>query len=146
MSRAEQQYEGRKLRIMISPCVRTAPGIQVDRAPLRSFRTCRRSAAGSILDYLAVENPHMKAYWIVALALMTGTAVAQSAAPEPTRATNGPAGTVERAHAAIAVDSNGNATGTSDTFRKTQSYSSGDGELSARTRIQTTGPATTIGK
>jgi hypothetical protein len=96
-----------------------------------------------------MENPHMKYYWMasaVAIGLMTGGARAQTDAPEPTRATNGPAGTVERAHAGIVVDNTGTATGTSDTFKKTQSYTSGDGQLSAKTNIQTTGPATTIEK
>lgn len=82
----------------------------------------------------------------VAIGSMTGAALAQTTAPQPTRATNGPAGTVERAHAGIVVDSTGAAKGTSDTFKKTQSYTSGDGQLSARTKIQTTGPTTTIEK
>jgi hypothetical protein len=91
----------------------------------------------------------MKKYWIasaVAIGLMTGAALAQIGAPEPTRATNGPAGTVERAHSGIVADSTGAATGTSDTFKKTQSYTSGDGQLSARTNIRTTGPTTTTEK
>jgi hypothetical protein len=87
----------------------------------------------------------MKNYWMAgaaALAMTTCGAVAQTNAPEPTMATNGPAGTVERAHAGTAVNGAGVATGESDTFKKTQSYGSGDGELSAHTKIQATGPAT----
>jgi hypothetical protein len=88
----------------------------------------------------------MTNYWLasaVAVGLMTGSALAQTQAPEPTRSTNGPAGTVETAHAGIAVDNTGAATGTSGTFKKTQSYTSGNGQLSAETKIQTTGPTTT---
>jgi hypothetical protein len=92
----------------------------------------------------------MTNYWLasaVALGLTTGAALAQTNAPELTRSTNGPAGTVEAAHAAIVVDNTGTATGTSDTFKKTPSYTSGNGQLSAKTKIQTTGPTTTtIGK
>jgi hypothetical protein len=84
----------------------------------------------------------MKNYWVtstLALVMMTGGAPAQTAAPEATRSTNGPAGTVETAHTGVVVDGTGAATGSSDTFKKTQSYSSGDGQLSARTSITTTG-------
>ena len=92
----------------------------------------------------------MKKFWMVAVVALglvpsvprIGVAVAQTAAPEPTRATNGPAGTVERAHAGIAVDGSRAATRTSDTFKKTQTYTNGDGQLSAKTHIQTTGPVT----
>jgi hypothetical protein len=97
----------------------------------------------------AAEKHHMKVLWAATIALiglMSGSALAQTTAPEPTRVANGPAGTVEQAHAGIVVDSTGAATGTSDTFKKTQSYTSGDGQLSARTKIQTTGPTTTIEK
>jgi hypothetical protein len=89
----------------------------------------------------------MKNYWIaatVALAMTAGGALAQTNAPEPTRATNGPAGSVESAHAGIVVDSSGAATGTSDTFKKTQSYTNDNGQLSAHTHIQTTGPTISI--
>jgi hypothetical protein len=92
----------------------------------------------------------MKNYWMasaVAIGLTTGAALAQTNAPEPTRSTNGSAGTVEAAHAGIVVDPTGTATGTSDTFKKTQSYTSGNGQLRAETKIRTTGPTTTtIGK
>jgi hypothetical protein len=90
----------------------------------------------------------MKKYWIpyaFAFSAIAGFAVAQTG-PEPTRATNGPAGTVERAHTGIVVDGAGVATGTSDTFKKTQTYTSGDGQLSAKTKIETTGPVTSTGK
>ncbi len=79
----------------------------------------------------------------VALLLMTGGALAQTPAPQPNRVTNGPAGTVETAHAGITVDGAGQATGESDTFKKTQTYTSGDGQLSAKTKMQTTGPTVT---
>jgi hypothetical protein len=88
----------------------------------------------------------MKRFWLPAamiVASMTGGALAQSNAPEPTRATNGPAGSVEAARAGIAVDSNGAATGMSETFKKSQSYTDGNGLLTARTHIETTGPVTT---
>jgi len=91
----------------------------------------------------------MKNYWaasVVLIGMMSEGAFAQTTAPEPTRAANGPAGTVERAHTGIAVDSTGAAAGTRDTFKKTQSYTSGDGQLSAKTTIQTTGPTTTTEK
>jgi hypothetical protein len=91
----------------------------------------------------------MNTYWMasaVAFGLLTTCAFAQTAAPEPNRSTNGPAGTVETAHTGIAVDPSGAATGTSDTFKKTQSYTSGDGQLSAKTNIHPTGPATPIEK
>jgi hypothetical protein len=88
----------------------------------------------------------MTNYWLastVAIGLMTGPALAQTNAPEPTRSTNGPAGTVETAHAGIAVDNTGAVTGTSDTFKKTQSYTNDNGQLRAETKIRTTGPTTT---
>jgi hypothetical protein len=96
-----------------------------------------------------MEDSHMKNYWmasVITFGLMMGTALAQTNAPKPTRSTNGPAGTVETAHAGVVVDNAGVTTGTSDTFKKTQSYTSGDGLLTAKTKIQTTGPTTTTEK
>jgi hypothetical protein len=69
----------------------------------------------------------------VAVGLMAGLALARTAAPEPTRAANGPAGTVERAHSGSVVDSTGSAIGAGDTFKKTQSYTNETGRLSAKT-------------
>lgn len=91
----------------------------------------------------------MKNYWMaatVALVLTTGNALSQSATPERTRATDGPAGSIESAHAGIVVDGSGAVTGTTDTFKKSQSYTSEDGQLSAQTHIRTTGPTTSIDK
>jgi hypothetical protein len=88
----------------------------------------------------------MQNYWaasVILIGIMGGSAFARTPAPEPTRAANGPAGMVEQAHSGIIVDGTGAVTGT---FKKSQSYTSGDGQLSARTKIQTTGPATTTEK
>jgi hypothetical protein len=84
----------------------------------------------------------MMKHWVasaIAVVLSAGGAIAQTAAPEPTRATNGPAGTVETTHTGIAVDGTGAAAASRDTFKKSQSYSNDNGQLSAKTRIQTTG-------
>ena len=88
----------------------------------------------------------MKTYWLagaIAVALTTGSAFAQGNAPEANRSTNGPAGSVEAAHAGVVVDGTGTATGTAETFKKTQSYTNDEGLLSAKTHIETTGPVTT---
>jgi hypothetical protein len=89
----------------------------------------------------------MTRYWsagIVLPFLLTAGALAQVTAPEPNRAADGPAGSVEAAHAGIVVAPSGVATGTTETFKKSQSYGNENGELTAKTRIETTGPVTTV--
>jgi hypothetical protein len=83
--------------------------------------------------------------WLTGAApfVSAGGALAQTAAPEPNRLTNGPAGSVDASHAGIVVAPSGTATSTTETFKKTQSYTSGNGLLTAKTHIETTGPVTT---
>lgn len=83
---------------------------------------------------------------VTAFAMMTGAAFAQSPdfnatnSTQPTMSTNGPAGTYDRTKTEQTIDGNGTATHTSESFDKSQTYTSQDGDLSARTHISTTGP------
>ena len=94
----------------------------------------------------------MTSYWLasaIAFAMMTGGALAQGASfdatnsTQPNLSTNGPAGTYDMTKTRRTIDSSGVATDTTETFDKSQTYTGGDGELSAKTSIQTTGPTTT---
>ena len=94
----------------------------------------------------------MTRYWLAgaaALVLTTSVAVAQTPpfdaanAPQPNMSTNGPAGTYDVKKVRRTVDSDGNTTDTTQTFDKSQTYSSGNGALRAHTIIRSSGPTTT---
>ena len=95
----------------------------------------------------------MTRYWlasVTAFAMMMSGAVAQSPSfdatnsTQPNMSTNGPAGTYDTITTRRTIDSSGAISNTTESFDKSQTYTSGDGALSAKTSIQTTGPATTI--
>lgn len=87
---------------------------------------------------------------VTAFGMMTTAAIAQSPpfdttnSTQPTMSTNGPAGTYDMTRTQRTIDTGGNQSDTTETFRKSQSYSDGDGALSAKTSISTTGSTTTI--
>jgi hypothetical protein len=94
----------------------------------------------------------MTRYWLAsaaALALMTTGAFAQSPSfdatnsTQPTLSTNGPAGTYDATKTEKAIDARGVETDKTQTFDKSQTYTSGNGELSAKTSIGTTSTTTT---
>ena len=92
--------------------------------------------------------------------LVTGVATAQVPSPsvpnapqpglaqpnltQPNLATNGPAGTAVQTQTTRNLYRNGAEVDSSRVFKKSQSYSSGNGALSARTHIETTGSVTTV--
>ncbi len=84
-----------------------------------------------------------------AIALAAGVALGQGAAidatnsPSQNRSTNGPAGTYDKTTTQSTVAPNGGQTDTTQSFDKSQSYTSGNGALTAHTHIETTGPTTT---
>jgi hypothetical protein len=84
-----------------------------------------------------------------AFAMMTSGVLAQSAAfdttnsIQPIMSTTGPAGTYDMTKTRRTIDSRGTETDTTETFSKSQTYTGGDGELSARTSIRTAGSTTT---
>ncbi len=95
----------------------------------------------------------MTGYWLAgaaAFAMMTGAALAQSAnfgatnSPQPTMSTNGPAGTYSATKTQRTIDGNGVETDKTESFDKSQTYTSGNGELSAKTGITTSGSTTTV--
>ncbi len=94
----------------------------------------------------------MSPYWLAAaaaFALSANIAAAQSVpfdatnSAQPTMSTNGPAGTIVVKKVQTTRDAGGQDTVTTESFAKSQSYSSGDGALKAHTIIHTTGPVTT---
>jgi hypothetical protein len=95
----------------------------------------------------------MTGYWFAGAAafmMMTSGVLAQSVlfdatnSTQPTMSTAGPAGTYDMTKTRRTIDSTGAETDTTESFSKSQTYSSGDGELSAKSHIRTTGPTTTI--
>jgi hypothetical protein len=91
-------------------------------------------------------------YWFAgaaALVLSSGLAAAQSApfdasnSTQPNMSTNGPAGTYSSQKVQQSVDGNGQISKTTQSFSKSQTYSSGNGALTAHTIIHTSGPTTT---
>ena len=84
-----------------------------------------------------------------AIALSAGGALAQGAAvdatnsPSQNQSTNGPAGTYDMTTTQTTVAPNGGQTDSTQSFDKSQSYTSGNGALTAHTHIETTGPTTT---
>lgn len=84
-----------------------------------------------------------------AITLSTNGALAQNPtvgatnSPSQNQSTNGPAGTYDTTTTRTTVGPNGAQTDTTERFDKTQSYTSGNGALTAHTHIETTGPATT---
>jgi hypothetical protein len=84
-----------------------------------------------------------------ALALPASAALAQQAtvdatnSPSQNLSTNGPAGTYDSTTTQTTVAPNGRQTDTTQNFDKSQSYTSGNGALTARTHIETSGPTTT---
>jgi hypothetical protein len=84
-----------------------------------------------------------------AIALSTGAVLAQAAPPDAAnspsqnQSTNGPAGTYDATTTQTTIAPNGVQSSTTQNFDKSQSYTSGNGVLSAHTHIETTGPATT---
>ena len=76
-------------------------------------------------------------------ALAQSPAVDATNSPSQNETTNGPAGTYDMTTTRTTTGPNGAQTDTTERFDKTQSYSSGNGALTARTHIETTGPATT---
>ncbi len=94
----------------------------------------------------------MIGYWFAGaavFAMVTSSSLAQSVlfdatnSTQPTMSTTGPAGTYDMTKTRRTIDSTGAETDTTETFSKSQTYTSGDGELSARSHIRTTGPTTT---
>lgn len=94
----------------------------------------------------------MTRYWFASLTVllgMTGGALAQSPSfdatnsTQPNLSTNGPAGTYDMTKTKRVIEGGGAETDTIESFHKSQSYTSGDGTLSARTNIETLGPAMT---
>lgn len=84
-----------------------------------------------------------------AFTLMASAALAQSPpldatnSTQPNASTSGPAGTYDMSRTQKSIDGNGVETDKTDTFNKSQSYTSGNGELSAKTSIKTTGSTIT---
>jgi hypothetical protein len=76
-------------------------------------------------------------------ALAQSPAVDATNSPSQNQSTNGPAGTYDRTTTRATIAPDGAQTDTSESFDKTQSYTSGNGALTAHTHIETTGPATT---
>ena len=94
----------------------------------------------------------MKAYWLAGtalLALTTSAAFAENPpfsttnSTQPNMSTSGPAGTYDTKTTRRTVDASGHATATTKSFDKSQTYSSGNGALRARTIIRSSGPTTT---
>jgi hypothetical protein len=88
-----------------------------------------------------------------AIALSAGVALAQGVAPlhppvnpasspSQDQSTNGPAGTYDMNKTTTTVAPDGATTDVTQRFDKSQSYTSGNGALSAHTHIETVGPAT----
>jgi len=71
-------------------------------------------------------------------------ALAQPNLTQPNLSTNGPAGTAVQTKTTKLLYSNGAELQTSRRFKKSQSYTSGNGALTARTHVEVTGPATTV--
>ena len=86
---------------------------------------------------------------LAAITLSASGAFAQSPpvdatnSPSQNQSTNGPAGTYDKTTTRTTTAPNGAQTDTTESFDKTQSYTSGNGALTAHTHIETTGPATT---
>ena len=84
-----------------------------------------------------------------AITLSAGVALGQGAhvdatnSPSQNQSTNGPAGTYDMSTTRSAIAPDGAKTETTQSFDKSQSYTSGNGVLSAHTHIDTTGPTTT---
>jgi hypothetical protein len=84
-----------------------------------------------------------------AITLSAGVALGQGAhvdatnSPSQNQSTNGPAGTYDMSTTHTALVPDGTKTDTTQSFDKSQSYTSGNGVLSAHTHIDTTGPTTT---
>jgi hypothetical protein len=75
---------------------------------------------------------------VFAVALLTEGAFAQGVASDPTaNFPNGPAGSESMTKTKRVIDSNGTVTEQSKSFDKSQSYTSGDGELSAHSTVRT---------
>jgi|HubBroStandDraft_1064217.scaffolds.fasta_scaffold650136_1 hypothetical protein len=85
-----------------------------------------------------------------AFALVAGVASAQSPpfdatnSTQPNVSTSGPAGTYDMSKTQKTIDGRGGETDKTETFDKSQTYSSGDGELSAKTSIKRTDSTMTI--
>ena len=86
---------------------------------------------------------------VTALALMASSAIAQSPSfdatnsTQPNGSTSGPAGTYDSSKTQKTIDTKGVETDTTDTFDKSQTYTSSGGALSAKTTIRSTGTTTT---
>jgi hypothetical protein len=86
---------------------------------------------------------------LTAIMLSAGAAAAQSPhvdatnSPSQNQSTNGPAGTYDMSTTQTTLAPNGVKSETTQSFDKSQSYTSGDGALSAHTHIDTAGPTTT---
>jgi hypothetical protein len=84
------------------------------------------------------------------LATMLNGALAQTipapapTAPQQNLSTNGPSGTYARTKTVKTLDAAGTVRSTTQSFDKSQSYTDGNGQLSAKTSIKSTGPATTV--
>ena len=82
------------------------------------------------------------------IALSAGVALAQGVpadatnSPSPNQSTNGPAGTYDMTTTQKHIAPDGTETEATPRFDKSQSYTSGNGALSAHTHIETMGPAT----
>lgn len=80
--------------------------------------------------------------------LLGAAALAQQNAPQnlpqPNFSTNGPAGTTTSQTTQQSNYPNGAQVDTTRSFQKTQTYGNTNGMLHAETKIQTTGPATTV--
>ncbi|HXQ52170.1 MAG TPA: hypothetical protein VN802_13830 [Stellaceae bacterium] len=94
----------------------------------------------------------MTSHWFagaIVLAITTSGALAQGApldatnSTQPNLSTNGPAGTYDMTKTRRTIDSSGVTTDTTQTFDKSQTYTGGNGALSAKTSIETSGATTT---
>jgi hypothetical protein len=95
---------------------------------------------------------HMTSYLLAgatAFTLMASAALAQSLpfdatnSTQPNGSTSGPAGTYDMSKSQKAIDGTGVETDKTETFDKSQTYSGGNGELSAKTSIKRTGSSMT---
>lgn len=94
----------------------------------------------------------MTKFWLACatvVTMLTSGALAQTPpfdatnSTQPTASTNGPAGTYDTTKTTRTKDATGVETNTIETFNKNQTYTSGNGELSAGTSIKS-GTTTTV--
>ena len=112
--------------------------------PDESFALCHQK------KHFITHHWFKNAIVLATVTLSASSALAQSPAvdatnsPSQNQSSNGPAGTYEHMTTTrTTVARDGARTDTTERFDKTQSYTGGNGALTARPHIETTGPATT---